>query len=306
MNGLLHLNTAFAVWLTTYNLETSISILTLGHQGFSGRKGSLQSQTHTLSHHNPRAIITDAKTGDSLETGKCFHKYLPIIWRVTNNTSLWTIANHAAIFYAKQLWVLSSILTAWPASPSTHGLGNWEGKTDIFIYNCWLKFKVQLKSIHTYILFNSFYGKDFDITTIVAMNMISAVTWARKNTPREGNAFLSARSYGGSSLGSLRLHMNLMQEHARACKERLRTVGAVHVNSKMTQVVNKEAEVSKRSTKMPESPTFWGRDLCRLWLLWGKQNSSQGSLCWDIPGSTSLSSLPWVYPGKPFIPQDPR
>lgn len=35
-------------------------------------------------------------------------------------------------------------------------------------------------------------------------------------------------------------------------------VGAIHVSLKVTQVANKEVEVSKQSTNMPESPTFRG------------------------------------------------
>lgn len=124
----------FAVWLTNNNLEASVS--RLGHQGFSGRKRSLQPQACTLSHHNASAIITGAKSGDSLETRKCFHKYLPIIRTVANNASPWTNANHTAIFYERQLGVLSFILTAWPASPAISGLGRSGGKAEIFI--CWI------------------------------------------------------------------------------------------------------------------------------------------------------------------------
>lgn len=79
LNSLLHPHITSAVWLTTWDLEASMSILGWGHDDFSGRKGSLQSQTRTLSHCSEGAIITDAKTGDSLEGGKGFHKYLPII-----------------------------------------------------------------------------------------------------------------------------------------------------------------------------------------------------------------------------------
>lgn len=66
-----------------------------------------ESQICTLSHHSSGTILTDAKTGDSLETGKDFHKYLQVIWAVANNASLWTIANRDAGFYAKQFWILS-------------------------------------------------------------------------------------------------------------------------------------------------------------------------------------------------------